>query len=186
MPEATFLTPVQRGHEDELRSLLRDLRRDPKADPAPRRSVVCRSPFRGLGQGTHFARFVVIDAPKPHLLFTTRFDGAADEYFAALAQVQKAREIWTHCRRPARRNGAAGITEESLRHYLTHRPNPDFVDASYVVDLFGSTATVRDIRAALDLRAQFAQFVMAAQHLDPVTLAHSFRELEFVRELARP
>jgi hypothetical protein len=180
MPELATLTRVKDGEEGNLRNYLREL-----SSPAPRPAAPAAgldadgsSPFAGvLAAGTHFARFVVIDIPAPHLLFSTRFDGEESEYLAALAGVEQARRIWERCRKPS------PVNRETLHDYLLNDKH-DRVQASYVVRAFDQKATVGQINHALELRALIARFAAGSQDLDAVALAHTFRGLEPVRRLA--
>lgn len=181
MPELATLTRVKEGEEDHLRGYLRGLSSPspPPAAPAGGPSAEASSPFAGrLPDGTHFARFVVIDIPTPHLLFSTRFDGDEDTYLAALAGVEAARKIWERCREPS------PVNPDTLRRYLLCDKDAR-VEASYVVRAFDPEATVGQINHALELRALISQFAAGSQDLDAVALANGFRGLEPVRRLAR-
>lgn len=168
MPEVAILTRVTDGRESDLRGFLRELGK--------------RCPFAGLN--THFARLVVIDLGgqhfrSPQLLFSSRFDGEEEDYFAALADIREAREVWGHCEKPKRKP----VTAEALcEHLLDAR---DRVPPSYVVSALAPSTTVAQINAALELRAELSRFAVSAQDLDPVALSHAFRQLRVVRRLAR-
>jgi len=166
MPEVAILTPVKRGSERALREYLHRLRKS-------------RSPCAELGQGTHFGRFVVIDIGKPHLLFTSRFDGSEGTYLADLADREAARTIWAHCRRPD------PVNADSLRDYLLE-DHADRVPASYVVSILEKEYTVARIKAAMDLQGELSDFAIRAEKLDAISLAQAFRELQPVRRIAEP
>jgi hypothetical protein len=179
MPELATLTRVKEGEEDHLRTYLRGL-----SSPAPRPgaaagpSAEASSPFAGqLPDGTHFARFVVIDIPAPHLLFSSRFDGDEDSYLGALAGVEAARRIWERCREPS------PVNRDTLHRYLLCDRDAR-VEASYVVRAFDPEATVGQINHALELRALISRFAADSRDLDAVALANGFRGLEPVRRLA--
>jgi hypothetical protein len=177
MAEIAILTRVGGGRSAALREYLRTLPRpgagEPHADSAVGRGRQ-PSPFDGLG--THFARFVVIDIGQPHLLFTTCFDGNEGKYLTAVANVPQAVGIWSHCELPR------AVDASTLRHYLLS--GKDRVQASYVIALLDPTTTVPQINRALKLRARISDFASSWQDADAVTLAHSFRQLEEIRELA--
>jgi hypothetical protein len=187
MPEIAVFTPVRRESEQALRAMLRDLRRGRRAAGAvpEAASVGMReSPFLELAGGTHFARLVVIDTGgkrcrRPHLLFTSRFDGDAGDYCAAVAATAEARRIWEQCERPEQRP----LTAAALSNYLLN-DRSDHTPASYVVSAFPASATVDHINAALELRAKLARFTVEAARMDAVTLAQAFRESDVLREIA--
>ncbi|MGA2926268.1 MAG: hypothetical protein ABSG43_09785 [Solirubrobacteraceae bacterium] len=151
MTLVAILTPVRAEHAQALRDHLRGL----------------DAPFAGLQ--THFARFVVLDAGGPALLFSAKFDGHVGDYLAAIARLDAALEIWRHCRRPD------PCTKDELLHYLL--AGEDRVPAQYVIDMLPSTATVAGINAALALRAKLSAFCARAAGLDAVALAHELRQL---------
>jgi hypothetical protein len=166
--EVAILTPVADGRAEDLRALLRGLRVDP-AGP---------SPFAGVGAGTHFARLVVLELDgEAQLLFTTRFDGDEPEYLGGLAARPEAIEVWRRCVRPT------GDDVASLRRYLIE-DRGDRVPAAYVIRLLESGQTVAQVRAALELRGELADFTRATQGLGAIALAHAFRQLASVRRLA--
>ena len=151
MTLVAILTPIEPAEVNPLRAYLRKL----------------EAPFAGLH--THFARLVVLDAGAPQLLFSAKFDCPAEDYLAALAQVDAAVEVWRHCARPD------PCTPETLAQYLLE--GPDGVPADYVIDMFAPTVTVAGINAALRTRALVSAFAKRAQTLDAVALAHEFRQL---------
>jgi len=180
MPELATLTRVKEGEGGHLRTYLRGLSSPAlrPAAPAGGLDADASSPFAGLlPDGTHFARFVVVDIPAPHLLFSTRFDGDEDEYLAALADTEAARRIWERCREPS------PVNRETLHRYLLCDEDAR-VQASYVVSAFDPQATVAQINHALELRAVISRFAAGSSELDAVALAHTFRGLELVRRLA--
>jgi hypothetical protein len=152
--DLVVVTPVLPARETALRRHLRGLH---------------DSPLAQLPLATHFARFVVLRLG-PRLLFSSRFDGSLERYVAALAGLEEAATIWSHC------ESDVDLRDPSnLRMYLTrHRAR-----SSYVVPR-RSRASVRDVNGALDRRVALSRFAVEAQALDPVGLAHAFRE-KFVR-----
>lgn len=177
MADIAILTRVGSGRSGALRDHLRDLPRRGAGEPGAG-SATARagqpSPFDGLG--THFARLVVIDIGQPHLLFTSRFDGDEGKYLTALAKVPQAVGIWSHCELPR------PVDASTLRHYFLS--GQDRVPASYVIAVLDPASTVAQINRALKLRATISDFASSWQDADAVTLAHSFRQLEEIRELA--
>ncbi len=151
MALVAILTPIKAGRADRLREHLRGL----------------QAPFAGIG--THFARFVVLDAGGPQLLFSAKCDGDASDYLVALAQRDAAVEIWGHCRRPD------PCTRDTLLQYLL--AGPDRVEPDYVIDMFAPTVTVAAVNSALRLRAQVAALAARSAALDATALAHEFRQL---------
>jgi hypothetical protein len=179
MPEIAILTCVTDRNEDALRKFLRTMSTSgsPK-QPAhvPGTPTAEESPFAGLRGRTHFARLVVIDMPKPHLFFSSRFDGDEKEYLAALAKAPNAWEIWKHCKQPT------PVNEQTLRTYLLDGRNR--VEASYVLSLFNPEVTVAQINRALELREAMARFAARSHQLDALALSHAFRQLDPVGRLA--
>ncbi len=167
MPEVALLTPIAHGRAQALRACLRGL------PTSPRES----SPFANLWLGTHFARFVVISVGEPQLLFTSRFDGDEREYLSRLAAREQAWKIWEHCVKPD------PVNEDSLRDYLLDDAAAR-VPESYVVCALQEQDTVARINAAMALQDELARFATRAQGLDAIDLAHAFRELTPVREIA--
>ncbi len=186
MTEFAVFTPVRSNREDSLRKLLRSLRVPPptaQSTPSGPAVKAREGPFTSLAGGTHFARFVVIETGgrwcrRPHLLFTSRFDGDVGVYLGALAARSEARAIWEHCKRPAERP----LTAEALRHYLLHF-RADHAPPSYVVSACPPSATVAGINAALELRAELSRFATDAGQLDATALTHAFRELDAIRQI---
>ena len=177
--QVLIITPVKDGEADILNRHLAQLPRDaaptgPGAPPAPP-----ASPFTGALPPTHFARFVVISLEdRPHLLFSSRFDGEVSDYLRALAGTDEAVEIWRHCQ-----VGGDGDTLDhaSLEGYL--RDCSHQLPSQYVVSAIPPQVTVGQVNAALALRAQVSRFVARAGGLDPGALAHEFRQLPAIRRL---
>ena len=151
MDDLVVFAPVVPTRETGLRSYLANLE---------------ESPLARLPLTTHFARWVILPLDGPRLLFTSRFDGDADRYLDALARLDEAAAIWSHCeseddlREPAK-----------LRAFLVDHK----LESPYILHVSGN-ATVEEINQALDRRADLSKFALEAQALDPVGLAHAFRE----------
>jgi hypothetical protein len=181
VPEIGILTPVAGGNEKRLRDLLRQVsksRSDGSRAAGGGAGQRSPSPFAEMPPRTHFARLVVIDIRKPHLFFTSRFDGAEEDYLAALAAAPKTAAIWGHCKRPARVDARA-LTDYFLR-------GRDRVDASYVLSVWGGEFSVAQVNRALELRAAVAGLAARSGELDAAALSHAFRQLEPVARLAEP
>jgi len=155
--DLAVIAPVLATRETDLRGLLRGLG---------------ESPLARLPLDTHFARWVVVPLDGPRLYFSSRFDGTEERYLDALARLEEAAAIWSHCE-----------TEEdevlhdprALRGYLArHR-----VRSPYVLPAWDKVS-VAEVNEALDRRAAMSRFAQEAVGLDPVGLAHAFRE-RFVR-----
>jgi hypothetical protein len=170
MSEVAVLTPIRDGEADGLRVLLRGL------SPAD-------SPFAGLGV-THFARLVVIDAGRPGLLLTSRFDGDRKKYLERFVQAPRTCEIYSRCAAPERGDPDVLDPETLLGYLLYHRPH--HIPASYVVSAFPDDATVLRINAALELRNCLSSFALDNRDAIAVELAQRFREQKKFRELAEP
>lgn len=179
MGQVGVITPVSERRADDLRRYLEtELPRDgpPTAAGA---TATTTSPFTGVLPATHFARFVVIELDeRPHLLFSSRFDGPEHAYLRALAQTPQAVTIWSHCQigPPGQQLTAAALQ----RHLCDHR---NWSPAPYVVSAIPPEVTVGQINRALSLRRDLAHFVTYAARLDPAARAHAFRELPSVRRL---
>jgi hypothetical protein len=181
MPEVGILTPVAAGRDKGLRNLLREISRSRAPDAAPAAGEPGgrpASPFAEMPQRTHFARLVVIDIRKPHLFFTSRFDGPETDYLAALAAAAKTASIWGHCTRPK------PVNAQTLSDYFLH--GTDRVDASYVLSVWKPPVTVAQINRALALRAAIGGLAGRSGELDAAALSHAFRQLEPVAQLAEP
>jgi hypothetical protein len=177
--QVTIITPVAEGRRADLEQLLAGLPRD--APPtAAGRATTPPSPFSGVLGPTHFARFVVIalDHDRPHLLFTSAFDGDTVTYLRALARTPEAVAIWSHCQLA---DGEQPLTAEVLERYLCDMRN--WRSAQYVVSAIDDEVTVDQINRALSLRAQLGGLMARAGALDPTALAHDFRQLPAVQAL---
>ena len=155
MGDLVVIAPVLATRESELLEHLRGLR---------------ESPLERLPLDTHFARWVVVPLDGPRLFFSSHFDGSAERYLDALAGLDEAAAIWSHCE-----------TEDdlydpwTLRAFLVRHT----VKAPYVLAAWPK-ASVAEVNEALDRRAALSRFALETQGLDPVGLAHAFRE-RFVR-----
>jgi hypothetical protein len=153
--DLVVIAPVLATRETELLEHLRGLR---------------ESPLERLPLDTHFARWVVVPLDGPRLFFSSHFDGSAERYLDALAGLDEAAAIWSHCE-----------TEDdlydpwTLRAFLVRHT----VKAPYVLAAWPK-ASVAEVNEALDRRAALSRFALETQGLDPVGLAHAFRE-RFVR-----
>jgi hypothetical protein len=153
--DLVVVAPVLATRESALREHLRDLG---------------ESPLARLPIDTHFARWVVVPLDGPRLFFSSRFDGGEDAYLDALAGLDEAAAIWSHCE-----------TEDdlhdppTLRAYLVRH----LVRSPYILAAWPK-ATVAEVNAALERRAALSRFAQEAERFDPVGLAHAFRE-RFVR-----
>jgi hypothetical protein len=179
MDEVLIITPVKPGEADALKRYLAGLPRDPAVitQDGPREPV--RSPFSGTLPPTHFARLVVITLHgRPHLLFSSRFDGAAADYLRALAGTEEALSIWGHCEVPP--DGGA-LDRQRLEGYLGDPRQR--LRSQYVVGAFPDAVTVGQINAALTLRAELSAFAVRATGLGQTALAHEFRQLPAIRQL---
>jgi hypothetical protein len=181
MGQVGVITAVAAGRAGELQRYLNtELPHD--EPPTPEGATATpTSPFTGALPPTHFARFVVVDLDeRPHLLFSSRFDGPVDEYLRALARAPQALTIWSHCQ--INRTGPA-LTTAELAHYLCDPRH--WSTAPYVVSALPPDVTVTEINRALALRRDLAQFMTRAAGLEPAARAHAFRELPSVRRLLR-
>jgi hypothetical protein len=179
MGQVGIITPVAEGRAEDLNSYLRaELPRD-QPPTAGGFTATPTSPFTRVLPPTHFGRFVVIGLDeRPHLLFSSHFDGPAREYLRALARTPIALTIWGHCH-----IGRAGqdLTTADLERHLCDRRH--WSPAPYVVSALPSKVTVGEINRALSLRRDLARFVTSAARLEPAARAHAFRELPSVRRL---
>lgn len=155
MGDLVVIVPVLANRETALRDHLRGLR---------------ESPLEQLPLATHFARWVVVPLDGPRLFFSSWFDGDAEHYVKALADLEEAATIWSHCETDDDLHDPA-----TLRTYLSDNS----VKAPYILSAWPK-ATVAHINEALDRRDALSRFALEAQGLDPVGLAHAFRE-RFVR-----
>jgi hypothetical protein len=179
MGQVGIITPVTDGHETDLQRFLAELPRDVAAT-ASGVALTPPSPFSGVLPPTHFARFVVIelDHDRPHLFFTSVFDGDAVPYLRALAATPQALRIWSHCQLSDSDDAPAA---EALERYLCDSAN--WRPAQYVVGALADGVTVGEINRALKLRAQLGGLIARAASLDPTALAHDFRQLPAVQAL---
>lgn len=181
MGQVAIITPVSDDRADALRALLSQLPRDRR--PTAQGPVATPpSPFTGVLPPTHFARFVVIelDDRRPHLLFTSAFDGDTRDYLHALAAIPIAREIWSHCQIAG--DGDA-LTAAGLDRYLCDERH--WRPAHYVVNSLPDEVTVGTVNRALSLRAQLGALMTRAGAMDPTALAHDFRQLPAIQALLR-
>jgi hypothetical protein len=153
--DLALIAPVLATRETDLREHLTGLR---------------GSPIERLPLDTHFARWVVVPLDGPRLFFSSHFDGDAERYLDALANLEEAATIWSHCE-----------TEDDLHDRSTLRAFlvDHIVEASYLLPA-RPKASVAEVNQALDRRAELSRFALETQGLDPVGLAHAFRE-RFVR-----
>jgi hypothetical protein len=179
MSQVAIITPVAPGREDDLTRCLRELPRD-RPPSAQGSGIASPSPFTGVLPPTHFARFVVIrlDHDRPHLFFSSAFDGDTHDYLRALAATPPAREIWSHCHL---KDAGRPLSPEALERYLCDQRN--WRPAQYVVSALADGVTVSQVNRALSLRAQLAGLMTRAGALDPTGLAHDFRQLPGVQAL---
>jgi len=163
----TVLAPIQAGHESALAEVLDDL-------PAREGSPLARVP------GTHFARFVVIDAPvyegapqkrdswkASRLLFTSNFDAPLERYLDGLRSGLGAdgETIFGHCvGYPGQADGRAWTA-----WLLAHR-----VKSSLFFGAYGDQA-VQTVRDNIATRARLVAFAVEAQGLAPAELEARFR-----------
>jgi hypothetical protein len=159
------LTPVKPGEEEALRDYLESLYERGG------------SPLARLGR-THVGRWLILpDLPQnpaampdhldmPYLLFTSAFDGDLgsylDELVAALGP--EAGEIWGRC--VGCPNPAAG---PRLKDYLLHNQ----LDAGFFFAAYGS-ASVADVKRALDKRERLTAFMLRAQGMEPAQVQEAF------------
>jgi hypothetical protein len=179
MGEVMIITPVSPGEADRLNGYLAGLPRDaPFPAPSGPRHVT-RSPFSDTLPPTHFARFVVIKLDgDPHLMFSSRFDGAVADYLHALSATEPALAIWSHCVL----SGADGALDRSALERYLQDPRHQ-LRSQYVVTAFPAAITVGQVNAALTLRDQLSGFAARAARLDQWALAHEFRQLPAIRRL---
>jgi hypothetical protein len=164
----TVLAPIQAGHESALAGALDDL-------PAREGSPLARVP------GTHFARFVVIDAPvyegagqkrdswkASRLLFTSNFDGPLERYLDGLRTGlgTDGDAIFGQCV-----GYPGGADAQAWTAWLVaHR-----IKSSLFFGAYGDQA-VQTVRDNIATRARLAAFALEAQGLAPAELQARFRE----------
>lgn len=164
----TVLSPIQGGHESALADALNDL---PLRDGSP----LARVP------GTHFARFVVIDAPvyegagqerdswtASRLLFTSNFDAPLERYLDALriGLDADADAVFGHCVGYPGRADAQAWAAWLLAHRVT---------SSLFFGAYGDQ-TVQTVRDNIATRARLIAFALEAQRLAPAELQARFSE----------
>ena len=164
----TVLAPIQAGQESALADALGDL-------PVREGSPLARVP------GTHFARFVVLDAPvyegepqkrdswkASRLLFTSNFDGPLERYLDGLRTGLGAEgdDIFGHC------VGYPGHVDAQAwtAWLLAHR-----VRSSLFFGAYGDQE-VQTVQENIATRARLATFALEAQGLAPAELQARFRE----------
>lgn len=164
----TVLAPIQAGHESALADALNDL-------PLREGSPLARVP------GTHFARFVVIDAPvyegapqkrdswkASRLLFTSNFDAPVERYLDGLRTGldTDGDAIFGRC------VGYPGSADAQAwtAWLLAHR-----VKSSLFFGAYGDQS-VQTVRDSIATRARLAAFALEAQGLAPAELQARFRE----------
>ena len=128
------------------------------------------SPLERLPLATHFARWVVVPLEGPRLFFSSRFDGNVKRYIHALADLEEAAAIWSHCECDDDLHDP-----RALRAFLDGHK----VRSPYILPAW-SKPSVAEVNQALERRAAISRFALETQGLDPVGLAHAFRE-RFVR-----
>jgi hypothetical protein len=153
--DLVVIAPVMPTQESALRDYLHGLH---------------ESPLERLPLATHFARWVVLPLDGPRLFFSSRFDGSPERYAEALAGLEEAAAIWSHCECDDDLHDPP-----ALRAFLARNT----VRSPYIVAAWPK-ASVAEVNEALDRRAALARFALETQGLDPVGLAHAFRE-RFVR-----
>jgi hypothetical protein len=163
----TVLTPIVPGAEAQLRAYLEAL------DPA-------HSPLARLPR-THFGRWVIVDdfvadpsERQPdelgcrYLLFSATLDGDVSSYLDELSEelADEAEHIWGAC------VGAPHPTRgPALKAYLLHNQ----IRTTLFFSAYPS-ATVADVRHALDARDSAVAFAVSAQGLEPAALQEAFRD----------
>jgi hypothetical protein len=136
------------------------------------------SPLSKVG-ATHFARWVVMDAPVfeggwqrrdgwsyPRLLFTSNFDGALDPYLERLrvGLGECADKVWGHCL------GYPGSEQPSAFAGWIKRNQ---IDSSLFYAAYGGM-TVEDVLRSLETRKQLTEFAIAHQGDSPDDLRAAF------------
>jgi hypothetical protein len=164
----TVLTPILRGHESTLVQRLDSF----AAGPA---SPLAKVP------GTHFARWVVIDAvvyqggrqrrdrlEVSRLLFTSNFDGPLDAYVEALRTYlgEDADRVWGQCA------GYPGSDDPAAfaRYLCEHQ-----VESSLFFAAYGGL-TVDQVRGNLEVRQRVMDFALSGQGMAPTELRDAFRK----------
>ncbi|MGI8801526.1 MAG: hypothetical protein ACR2KV_05045 [Solirubrobacteraceae bacterium] len=156
MGDVVVVTTVAPGRDDDLREHLRALDES-------------NGPLGAISRPTHFARFVVLPLDGHQLFFSSWFDGDRADYLGELAAQPAARAIWAFC------DPDAASAPERLLAYLEAHARC----APYKLAVWAGS-TVAEVNAAVRRRTQLQRFAIRAAGLDPVGLAHAFRE-EFRR-----
>jgi hypothetical protein len=163
----TVITPIMNGHQTQLAQYLDGLQSGHQ------------SPLAGV-EGTHFARWVVIDdvtyegldeGDREHLkharlLFTSNFDGELDRYLEALRSGlgDSADAIWGNC------IGYPGSGEgRAFADYMRHHQ----IDSSLFFAAYGDR-TVGEVKRSLALRIRFVEFALRVQGLPAPELKAAF------------
>jgi hypothetical protein len=164
----TAFLPINAGHESALAQLL---------DALPLREG---SPLARVA-GTHFARFVVLDAPvyegppqrrdswkAARLLFTSNFDGPLERYLERLRTALGADgdAVFGRCAGYPGSEDARRWGEWLLRHRVV---------SSLFFAAYGDQ-DVETVVANVDVRARLIAFALAAQGLEPAELQAGFVE----------
>jgi hypothetical protein len=136
------------------------------------------SPLSKVGS-THFARWVVMDAPvfeggrqrrdgwsAPRLLFTSNFDGKLDPYLDRLREGlgECADKVWGHCLDYPGSEHPAAFAAWIKRNQI---------DSSLFYAAYGEM-TVEDVLRSLRIRHQLTEFAIAHQGAQPVELRAAF------------
>ncbi len=150
--DVVVVTEVRAGREGDLQEHLRCL--DDTTGPLGR-----------LSQATHFARFVVLPLDGHKLFFSSRFDGERAGYLGELAAQPAAQAIWAFC------DAGAAADPARLGTYLEAHS----IKAPYLLAAWPDQ-TVAEVNAAVRRRAQLQRFAVRAAGLDPIGLAHAFRQ----------
>jgi hypothetical protein len=157
------LTPVLDGKAPELRAQLHAL---PRGHGSPLARV----------EGTHFARWVVIDLegedgepltpPRAYLLFASEFDGPLKPYVRTLCETlgTQAHAIWSHCK------GCPETLAELPGYLLAHRIVPGYSVVAY------PDASVEHVRSSLALTERLNEFHIHAGGLRPPELQRAWVE----------
>nr|AIA11786.1 Unknown Function [uncultured bacterium] len=143
--------------------------------PADRKAQLHRdlgalaSPAASMPEGTHFARWCVIDQvryeddPTSYLLFSAWFDGdAADKYLKAMYDelgAKRANDIWGAC------DFAGNDAETFAKFLLRYKVDPGSEFAGY------NGVTVAEVLAALDVSERFHKFAVDSQSASKKTLS---------------
>ena len=105
------------------------------------------SPLAQLPYETHFARCVILPLDGPRLFFSSHFDVSAKRYLEALAGLEEAAAIWSHCE-----SDGAPATPCAARYLAGHRVQVA-VRPSGVAE-----GHVGEVNEALDRQAALSRF----------------------------